>query len=223
MPNSSPGREAAVLVSGGVDSAVLVVDLLTEYSCVYPIYVRFGLRWEDSELRGLRAYLKEVGATRPRLAALTVLDEPIAQVYGDHWSNTGRPGVPGAETPDEAVYLPGRNVLLATKAAVWCHLRGIQTLAFGTLAANPFPDSTPEFFLDMEALLNRALLSRVRIIRPYSRMSKLDVVRRGAGLPLELTVSCLNPTPAGRHCGACNKCEERRRAFEPAGFPNPVA
>ncbi len=156
MAAATSAGDIAVLVSGGVDSAVLIVDSLNESPCVHPIYVRFGLRWEEFELAGLRAFLREVGATRPGIAPLTVLDEPIAQVYGEHWSNAGRPGVPGAETPDEAVYLPGRNVLLATKAAVWCHLRGIRTLAFGTLAANPFPDSTPEFFRDLESVLNRA-------------------------------------------------------------------
>ena len=63
------------------------------------------------------------------------------------------PSVPGSETPDEAVYLPGRNLLLTVKAAVWCRLREIETLALGCLGSNPFPDSTPEFFRDLESLL----------------------------------------------------------------------
>lgn len=212
------GRDAAVLVSGGVDSAVLAVDLLKEHPRVHPIYVRFGLRWEAAELDRLLAYLA-AARSDDGLAPLTVLDEPIAQVYGDHWSNAGRPGVPDAATPDEAVYLPGRNVLLAAKAAVWCRLRGIETLAFGTLRANPFPDSTPEFFRDFESVLNRALGGSLRIVRPYAGMSKAEVLRRGAGLPLHLTLSCLDPVgPDFRHCGACNKCEERRRAFAEAGI-----
>jgi 7-cyano-7-deazaguanine synthase len=224
MPDHSPSpdRGAAVLVSGGIDSAVLTVELLEHYQTVHPIYVRFGLRWEDVELRHLREYLAAVSTTRPGLKPLTVLDEPIAEVYGRHWSNVGGPSVPGPETPDEAVHLPGRNVLLSAKAAVWCRLRGVETLAFGTLEANPFPDSTPGFFRDLEAVLNRALEGRLKLVRPYARTPKTEVIRRGAGLPLDLTFSCLDPDASDRHCGACNKCEERRQAFALAGLYDPT-
>jgi 7-cyano-7-deazaguanine synthase len=218
MPWDSPGRDAAVLVSGGIDSAVLTVDLLRAFPRVYPIYVRFGLRWEPIELESLRAYLAAVAPGRPGLMPLTVLDEPVAQVYGDHWSTAGRPGIPGAETEDDAVYLPGRNVLLAAKASVWCRLRGVETLAFGTLAANPFPDSTPGFFRDLESVLNRAMGGRLRIVRPFAERPKTDVIRLGADLPLHLTFSCLDPAAPRRHCGACNKCAERRKAFATAGL-----
>ena len=217
MAGFSSERQAAVLVSGGIDSAVLAVDLLGRFGRVHPIYVRFGLRWEDTELAALRSFLEAVRAGRPGLAWLTVLDEPIASIYGDHWSTDGRSDVPGYETPDEAVYLPGRNLLLAAKAGVWCRLRGIETLAFGTLRGNPFPDSTSAFFDQLQGTINRAVEGRLEILRPYERLSKREVLRRGAGLPLELTWSCLDPV-GGRHCGACNKCAERQRAFREAGL-----
>ena len=213
MSEGFEGGDVAVLVSGGADSAVLAVDLLGRFDRVSPIFVRFGLRWEDAELAGLRAFLAAVD--RPALMPLVILDEPVGDVYGDHWS-TGGAGVPGAHSPDEAVYLPGRTLLLATKAAVWCRLRGIATLALGTLASNPFPDSTPRFDRGLEAVLATALGGRFRLIRPFASMSKADVLRRGAGLPLWLTFSCLQPVD-GRHCGRCNKCAERRRGFREQG------
>jgi 7-cyano-7-deazaguanine synthase len=213
------GGGVAVLASGGIDSAVLCVDLLPRFGAVYPIYIRFGLRWEATELACLEAFLAAAGAGRPGLRPLTVLDEPVAQVYGDHWSTAGPSEVPGYETPDEDVYLPGRNVLLAAKAAVWCRLRGLEALAFGTLGGNPFPDSTPAFFDGLQAVLNRAMDGRLTIVRPYETLTKVDVLRRGAGLPLHLTLSCLDPV--GRsHCGRCNKCAERQRAFRQAGIPD---
>jgi 7-cyano-7-deazaguanine synthase len=217
MPEPTPGRHAAVLVSGGVDSPLLSVEMLGQYDRVFPIYVRFGLRWEGDELGCLRSFLAAAGQGRPGLAGLTVLDEPVAQVYGGHWSTPGGGVVPGGETADEAVYLPGRNLLLAAKAAVWCRLRGVATLAFGTLRGNPFPDSTPEFCRELESVDNRATDGRLRIVRPYERLTKAEVLRRGEGLPVHLTLSCLDPV-GGRHCGACNKCAERRRAFAEAGL-----
>jgi 7-cyano-7-deazaguanine synthase len=212
---ASRDSDVAVLTSGGVDSAILSVDLLRSFARVHPLYVRFGLRWEEVELASLRTFLHAAG--RPGLMPLHVLEEPVADVYGSaHWSTDGR-DVPDAESDDDAVYLPGRNLLLAAKASVWCRLRGIENLAFGCLRANPFPDSTPEFFGGLEAVVNRAMGGRLRMLRPFDRVGQDDVVRRGAGLPLEFTFSCLRPV-GDRHCGACNKCAERRRGFRAAGW-----
>jgi len=38
-------------------------------------------------------------------------------------------------------------------------------------------------------------------------------------VPLELTLSCMNPKD-GAHCGQCSKCRERRDAFHDAGVPD---
>lgn len=213
MSDHSLLRRVAVLVSGGLDSAILSVDLLGAFETVFPIYVRFGLRWEAVELTHLQAFLG--GVARPGLMPLSVLEEPVADVYGDHWS-TGGADVPGSDTPDEAVYLPGRNLLLTAKAAVWCRLRQVDFLALGTLKANPFPDSSDAFFHDMESAANRALEGRLRIIRPFAGLTKQEVIQKGIGLPLELTFSCLSPV-GGRHCGRCNKCAERRKGFRELG------
>ncbi len=204
---------AAVLVSGGLDSAILCVDLLREFPRIVPIYIRSGLRWEEAEIIALRRFLAEVG--EPRIDHPILLDEPIADVYGPHWSTIGE-GIPGSETADEAVYLPGRNLLLTIKASVWCRLRGVPTLALGSLGSNPFPDSTPEFFGGLQDLLNQAMGGGLRLIRPFAALHKADVLARGRHLPLHLTFSCIDPQD-GRHCGRCNKCAERKRGFREAG------
>jgi 7-cyano-7-deazaguanine synthase len=172
------------------------------------------LRWEAAELAALNRFLGQVPSEG--LDELVVLDEPIADVYGAHWSTYG-PGIPGAESPDEAVYLPGRNLLLTVKAALWCRIRDISALALGSLGSNPFPDSTSAFFRDLESLLNQAMNGDLRLIRPFDRLNKGDVLERGRHLPLHLTFSCINPI-AGRHCGVCNKCAERRKGFRDAGL-----
>src|SRR5438067_960379 len=85
LPNHDSDSDVAVLASGGIDSAVLCIDLLREFARVHPLYVRFGLRWEEVELAGLRSFL--AAAPRPGLRPLEVLEEPMADVYGRaHWS-----------------------------------------------------------------------------------------------------------------------------------------
>jgi 7-cyano-7-deazaguanine synthase len=209
----------AVLVSGGLDSAVLLVRLLRSGRRVWPVYCRCGLAWEAAELYWLRRFLRAVRS--PRLLPLRVLDIPVRQVYGAHWSLSGR-GVPGSRSADAAVYLPGRNVLLLSHVAVAGADRGITRLALGTLRGNPFADASPKFFRAMGRALSLALGRPIRIEAPLVRLRKAALLRSAVGLPLHLTFSCLRPRlPAGRQaawrpCGRCNKCAERRRAFRAA-------
>jgi 7-cyano-7-deazaguanine synthase len=215
-PSPDTAAPLAVLVSGGVDSAVLLGESLGQHPAIHPLYVRCGLYWEPVELEHLRGFLSSIAT--PALKPLTVLDMPVADLYGDHWSLTGV-GVPGADTPDDAVFLPGRNVLLLAKALLWCHLRGVPAVALAPLEANPFPDATPEFFQAYQDVVNRAVGGRVRVVQPYRGLSKSEVLQRGRHLPLERTFSCIRPV-GGKHCGACNKCTERRQAFVAAGLPD---
>jgi 7-cyano-7-deazaguanine synthase len=120
--------------------------------------------------------------------------------------------VPDDASPDEAVFLPGRNPLLLVKPVLWCQMHGVRRLALATLANNPFDDATPAFFASFEEMFWQATRERVPIIRPFERMSKHRVMELGRNLPLELTFSCLAPVQ-GIHCGRCNKCAERRLAF----------
>jgi 7-cyano-7-deazaguanine synthase len=209
----------AVLVSGGIDSAVLLADAARRRPAVYPLYVRFGLTWEEVELAHLRRFLDAVACAA--LHRLTVLDVPVRDLYGKHWSVTGE-GVPGAHTPDHAVFLPGRNVLFLSKALLWCHLNGVPALALAPLESNPFPDATPEFFAAFAAVVNRGVGGCVSVLLPYRGLHKTDVLRRGRAIPLGLTFSCVRPI-RGQHCGACNKCAERKNGFCAAGLADPTA
>jgi 7-cyano-7-deazaguanine synthase len=211
-------RPLAVLVSGGLDSAILLAESLERHPAVWPLYVRFGLFWEQAELRHLQRFLDAVRS--PVLQSLTLLDMSVRDLYGDHWSLTGI-GVPDAGTPDAAVFLPGRNVLFLAKAMLWCHLRGVPALALAPLESNPFPDATPSFFSAYEEIVNAAIGGAVRVVQPYRGLHKEAVLQRGWHLPLQWTFSCIRPI-GDRHCGACNKCAERRAAFAQAGIADPT-
>jgi 7-cyano-7-deazaguanine synthase len=222
----------AVLLSGGLDSAVLVAEEAAAGE-VQPVYVSVGLAWEAAEQAIVSRFLACTplgGGVRP----LVSLGVDMRDVYAaTHWAVQGLP--PAYHTPDKDVYLPGRNVVLLGKAAVYCAAARIERLVLGTLAHNPFPDATPEFRAAMARALSLGLDHPLQIDAPYASASKADVIRRGAALrvPFELTMSCMNPPPplppqsaicnlqSAIHCGACSKCRERHDAFVDAGIPDP--
>ena len=212
-----------VLLSGGLDSAVLAAHE-AQASRVLPVYISVGLAWEAAEtamverLLTAPVYLKR---TEPLMrAAFTMRD-----VYApEHWAIRGVP--PAYDTPDADVYLAGRNLVLLTKAGVVAAKAGAHRIALGPLAGNPFPDARPAFFAAMSEALSLGLDHRIEIAAPFLGWEKHDVIKRGVelGVPLELTLSCMNPVTTSalpEHCGLCSKCRERRDAFAAAGASDP--
>ncbi len=218
MQDSNHPQKIGLLLSGGVDSAVLLDQLLRQGDRVVPFYVRCDCIWEDAELVNLRKFLAAVA--RPNLEELVVFDMPVTDLYANHWSLSGG-DVPDQNSPNEAVFLPGRNPLLLLKPALWCAAHGAWKLALATLASNPFTDATPEFFARFRDMIRVATGGDVEITRPFESMSKRDVLELGRGVPLELTFSCLAPVDV-LHCGQCNKCAERRSAFAQLGTQDPT-
>ncbi len=214
-------KATGVLFSGGLDSAVLVADAL-QSGPVLPVYVSVGLAWEAEE----RAMAERL-FTRPpfacSVAPLVSLAFDMRDVYpADHWAVLGRP--PAFDTPDEDVYLEGRNIILLAKSSVFFARHHVSRILMGQLAGNPFPDATPEFLAAMATALSLGLASPIAVETPLATMHKAEVIRRGValGVPLELTMSCMEPRE-GVHCGRCSKCRERRDAFAEAGIADPTA
>lgn len=212
------GKPQGVLVSGGLDSCILLAKLLDDGQTVQPLYIASGLSWEAHELAAAKRFMRAV--QHRRLQPLVVLQLPLNDLYGDHWSITAD-NVPDAESADEAVFLPGRNALLLVKAVVWCQLNGVPSLALATLGTSPFPDASHEFIERFQAAMNLTSVEPVKITLPFERLNKRQVMEIGARYPLGATFSCIAPV-AGVQCGVCNKCAERRAAFASIGMTDPT-
>lgn len=214
------GSPCAVLLSGGLDSAILAAGMLAANPAAQAIYVRSGYRWEEAEVVAAKRFW-EVVRGRSGLPAepLVELLAPDANLSRTHWAFAGQ--VPEAGCDDLAVDLPGRNARILTAAARWCGRRDITQLAIGVLGTSPFPDASDPYFRELERQWAASGL-RVSVCRPLSSQSKEAwLAARGADLPLELTVSCLSPQ-GQHHCGRCNKCGERRQAFRRLGRTDPT-
>lgn len=187
---------------------------------VHPIYVSAGLAWETQELEALGRLL--TAPVFASVAPLVRLTFTVRDLYpATHWALRGEP--PAFDTPDEDVYLTGRNIVLLSKASIYCAQHGIPRIAVGPLAGNPFPDATPQFFSAMAHAMSLGLAHEVSIDAPFAEKEKSDVIRLGIelGVPLERTLSCMNPR-GGLHCGLCSKCRERRDAFNEARIDDPT-
>jgi 7-cyano-7-deazaguanine synthase len=224
MPKPGGTQGPAVLFSAGLDSAVLLAYAVRENpgTSIQPIYVNAGLAWEAEE-RAMAGQLLGSGVYGERVLDLTILTVDMRDVYPPtHWAVRGEP--PAYDTPDEDVFIEGRNIVLLSKTTILMARRGITRVLLGPLAGNPFPDATPQFFDAMAGALSTGLATPISIEAPFARLHKSDVIRLGReiGVPLELTLSCMQSRNA-LHCGRCSKCRERIEAFKQAGVSDPTA
>lgn len=212
-----------VLFSGGVESCVLV-GLLAEEHVVFPLRVHYGLRWENDEQAACERFLSALSQqSHLRVRPLAVVSHiKVPEFSRPAWSLRGP--VPDVVSPASAVELPNRNRILLEEAARFCAPRYVHQVAIGTLAENPFADAAPQFFTEQEDILTQRYGYPLQIVAPFHSLTKAEVLRRGTamGLPLEHSLSCLNPLNGGIHCGACNKCTERQQAFSEAGIVDPT-
>jgi 7-cyano-7-deazaguanine synthase len=203
-------RLSAVLFSGGLDSAVLLA-YAAKQGPVQPLYVSVGLAWEQQERAAAEAVLANVAEREIR--PLVTLHADMQDIYpATHWAIQGI--APAYDTPDEDVYIEGRNIVLLAKASVFMARASIKRVFLGPLAGNPFPDASGA----MARALSIGLDSPIEIDTPFATMHKADVIRLGAslGVAMERSLSCMQPVNGG-HCGRCSKCRERIEGFREAG------
>ena len=214
MQDSPKDNSVCVLTSGGIESSVLLADALNRYDKIVPVYVKNYLRWEDAEIFWLKKFIRNLRSDK--LKSLQILDMTMRDVYDAHWSITGIK-VPGAGSRDESVYLPGRNIVFLSKVGCFAAVNNISSIEIGVLKGNPFHDSSKAFFKKMSEVLSMGLDQMITIKAPFHKLKKEEVIIAGKKLVLDATFSCINPKGYD-HCGDCNKCMERKKAFFAAGI-----
>ncbi len=212
------GGRVVVLASGGLDSCVLLSCIAEVAREVRPLFVRNGHPWEDAESAALHRF---VGAlAMPNVLAVTERSLPLRDLLDVHWRESGYH--PGFSQGNSANFIPGRNLALLSVASLYAFVNGIGSVALALLAGNPYPDATPLFFSTFEKLFAQGLERPIKILTPFGKLPKEEIIRIGKSLPLALTLSCVNPI-GDEHCGdACNKCAERQKAFALAGIADPT-
>lgn len=215
-----PTPGAVVLLSGGLDSAVVAAWMAREGFAVIGLSVDYGQR-HKVELAAARRL-----AAALRLAEHVVLAVDLRAVGGS--ALTGDLPVPKADDPLAPVapdipvtYVPARNLLFLSLAAGLAEARGAADLGIGVNALDysGYPDCRPEFlesFVRTAALATKAGVHGrpFRIHAPLQRLTKVQIFRlaRALAVPVELTISCYDPSSAGTPCGRCDACRLRARA-----------
>ena len=223
-------KPAVVLVSGGMDSAVVLAIAQQQGFACHALSVRYGQR-HTSELdaadrvaRALDAVAhKTVGVDLRSIGGSALTDAQI-DVPLDSDRDSSRPAIP-------VTYVPARNTIMLSLALGWAEVIGAADIFCGVNAVDysGYPDCRPEFIAAFERLANLATKAGVegagfRVHAPLLHMSKADIVREGQRLGVDFaqTVSCYQADADGRACGHCDACRLRREGFASAAVADPT-
>lgn len=219
-----------VILSGGVDSAVVLYRLLHEkHECV-TLSFNYGQRHGLCELHAAHHIARAAHVEHHVLDVPALSRNAKGSALVDH----AAPMPHGHYTDDsqKATVVPGRNLLMLAHAYSFALGNGCHAVAFGAHAGDHaiYPDCRPRFFEALRDTFEVADYRTVRLVAPFLHGTKADVVKVGArlGVPFDLTWTCYDPVadsgliPIMRHCGKCGACVERREAFQLAGVQDPT-
>jgi len=217
-------RRAVVLLSGGMDSAVVLAHARAAGFDCHALSVRYGQR-HSSELDAAAAVARQLGAV-----AHKVVDVDLRAIGGSALTaEIAVPEAPAAGIP--VTYVPARNTIMLAVALGWAEVLGARDLFVGVNAVDysGYPDCRPAFVDAFERLANLATRAGVegqglRVHAPLIDLSKADIVRRGIelGVDFAATVSCYQADAQGRACGRCDACRLRAQGFVDAGAGDPT-
>ena len=222
-------KNAVVLLSGGMDSAV-VLALAREqgYTC-HALSVRYGQR-HTSELDAAARVARSLGAVAHKTVVVDLRSIGGSALTDDIAVPIDADGhVIGDDIP--VTYVPARNTIMLSVALGWAEVLGSADLFCGVNAVDysGYPDCRPEFIAAFERLAGVATKAGVegagfRVHAPLLRMSKAEIVREGLRLGVDFaqTVSCYQADAEGRACRHCDACRLRADGFAAAGVADPT-
>lgn len=217
-------KNAVVLVSGGMDSAVVLAIAREQGFAVHALSVAYGQR-HTSELEAAATLASVQGALAHKTVSVDLRAIGGSALTADiDVPEPGSAGVP-------VTYVPARNTIMLSIALGWAEVLDAADIFCGVNAVDysGYPDCRPEFIEAFERLANLATQTGVegagiRIHAPLQYLSKADIVREGLRLGVDFaqTVSCYSADASGRACGHCDACALRAEGFAGAGVADPT-
>ena len=227
-------KNAVVLVSGGMDSAVVIAIAREQGFAVHALSVRYGQR-HTSELDAADRVSRTLGAIAHKTVNVDLRSIGGSALTDDIAVPTDADGhAVGTDAAKNAIpvtYVPARNTIMLSVALGWAEVLGASDIFCGVNAVDysGYPDCRPEFIAAFQSLANLATKAGVegagiRVHAPLQFLSKADIVREGLRLGVDFseTVSCYQADADGRACGHCDACRLRAEGFANAGVDDPT-
>ena len=216
-------KKAIAVLSGGLDSTVASTKFKEDYN-IHALTFNYGQKSAEMEIKSAKAVCNELGAEHTVIELPWLADLGSSALTSDEVipepEDTELDDIDSALKTAKSVWVPGRNVVFTAIANSFAEAENASIIVVGwdLEEAVTFPDNSKEFLEAFNKVLDVGSFDEIKIEAPLIDMNKKDIVEYGSslGAPMELSYSCYKGF--NYHCGVCESCMRRKRAFESAGI-----
>ena len=208
-------KDSVIVVSGGMDSVTLLYEKKDEIAL--GISFDYGSNHNHNELPLAALHCQRLG-----IAHVVIPLGFVHQYFKSSLLESGE-SIPDGSYDEEnmkSTVVPFRNGVMLAVAAGMAESNGLTKVLIANHGGDHtiYPDCRPEFIAAMDAAVEAGTFARVRVVAPYTNISKADIARRGRALGIDYaeTWSCYKGGDV--HCGTCGTCVERKEALREAGI-----
>jgi len=213
-------KKALVVFSGGQDSTTCLAWAKKEFSAVETITFDYGQR-HKIELESAKKITK-IAKVSQEVVKIDLFSKLTANALTDPSITINQ----GSKDQLPSTFVPGRNLIFLSIAAIYAKQRGIKDIITGVCQTDysGYPDCRDQFIKSLEQTLNFSMDENFHLHTPLMFLSKKETVEMMQQLGqielLKHSHTCYNGTrPA---CGKCPACKLRLKGFKEAGITDPL-
>ncbi|MCI5784004.1 MAG: 7-cyano-7-deazaguanine synthase QueC [Bacteroidales bacterium] len=207
-------KDTLLVLSGGLDSTTLLYDYAD--SIALAVTFQYGSNHNKREAAFAKYHCDKLGIEHIEI------DLAFMGKYFKSSLLDGADAIPEGNYDEDnmkSTVVPFRNGIMLSVAAGLAESRGLKNVMMANHSGDHaiYPDCRPEFVKAMTAAIEAGTYEGVKLVAPYTDITKADIVSRGAklGIDYSKTYSCYKG--GEHHCGVCGTCRERKEAFTLAG------
>ncbi len=216
-------KKAISVLSGGLDCTVST-SVFTKDWKIHAITFNYGQKAFKRELKAAKEICEKMGWTHevielPWLSKISTSSLNTAEEIPEVTFND-LDDIEKSSKTASSVWVPARNMVFTSIAISYAESIGAEKIIVGWDAeeAATFPDNSKEFLNAFNKLIDVGSPENIKIEAPAIDLSKEEIVKLGVevGAPMELSYSCYKG--GDKHCGVCESCMRRKRAFKQLGI-----
>jgi 7-cyano-7-deazaguanine synthase len=217
MAGNLENKKCVVVLSGGPDSAAVAYWAKAQGYKIYPITFNYG-QIAVKETEAAQKIAQSLG-TATKIIDLSALKD----IFSGATSLVSRE-IPLTAEFSAPIIVPFRNAIFLSAAVAYAVTMGADKIFYGAHGSDePFyPDCRPDFYEAFEKAAQLGTGQEITIKAPFSGMRKSELIKAGSklGVSFELTWSCY--LDGAKHCGRCESCMNRKKAFAEAAIADPT-
>ena len=208
-------KNSVIIVSGGMDSIPLLYDHKDEIAL--GISFDYGSNHNAREIPFAKMHCERLG-----IKHITINLDFMHQYFKSSLLD-GAEAIPEGHYADDnmkSTVVPFRNGIMLSIAIGIAESNNLDQVFIANHGGDHtiYPDCRPEFINAIDAAATAGTYNNVKVVAPYTKITKSDIARIGKKLGIDYTETWSCYKGGEVHCGKCGTCVERKEALAEAGI-----